>query len=56
MKSAFAFCNLLRVRQGFHVQDLSLVYLRAEMIRTRKGARLSIFAGAGPARSACPPN
>lgn len=34
MKSAFAFCNLLRVARGLGIHDLTLVYLRAEMIRT----------------------
>jgi hypothetical protein len=56
MNSDSAFDNLPRVALGLPIHDLSLVYLRAQMIRTRNGGRLSIVVGAARVPSACPPS
>ena len=55
MKSDSAFDNLPRAARGLPIPDLSLVYLRAQMIRLRNRGRLSIVVGGARPRSACPP-
>ena len=55
MKWDPAFDNLPRAARGLPIHDLSLVYLRAQMIRLRNGATCWIVVGGARPQSACPP-